>query len=279
LWSRSHFTVDDYAIALAEELTARAVTDLPIVFIGHSLGGILVKAALKFSAHAKAPRHRRLINKTAGVVFIATPHHGARIATMASRLPGSTKILKALRRAAPENEDIAKWYSQRAGDYGLWTSAYSERKPIGGVFIVEPDSADPRAPGCTPVPLDRDHLSIAHVESSEDGVFPGIVRDVIDWLERASRPSARISDGELDEIAMAVASAPGAQERANKVAAILRAAADRLALRRVSFAAAGDRLDILLNDFADVEALRLVDLAAVYPNVLAFRVARMPSLA
>jgi hypothetical protein len=51
----------------------------PILFIVHSLGGIILKEALRYS---KAPspadaRLRAIFESTAGVIFFGTPHRGA----------------------------------------------------------------------------------------------------------------------------------------------------------------------------------------------------------
>lgn len=46
----------------------------PIVFLGHSMGGLLVKQAL-INAHNN-PKHIPVKDATVGIAFFATPHHG-----------------------------------------------------------------------------------------------------------------------------------------------------------------------------------------------------------
>ena len=47
----------------------------PIIFIAHSLGGIIVKQALVW-AH-REPRYKTVKDHTIGVVFFGTPHRGS----------------------------------------------------------------------------------------------------------------------------------------------------------------------------------------------------------
>jgi hypothetical protein len=55
--------------------------DKPIIFVAHSLGGLLVKALLCSSSRRRADAKREgchpIIEKTAGVMFLATPHAGS----------------------------------------------------------------------------------------------------------------------------------------------------------------------------------------------------------
>ena len=47
----------------------------PLIFIAHSLGGIIVKQALVW-AH-REPRYRSIKDHTLGIVFFGTPHRGS----------------------------------------------------------------------------------------------------------------------------------------------------------------------------------------------------------
>jgi len=46
----------------------------PILFLGHSMGGLLIKQAL-INAHSN-PKYTPIKNATSGLVFFGTPHHG-----------------------------------------------------------------------------------------------------------------------------------------------------------------------------------------------------------
>jgi hypothetical protein len=75
--------IDDYARSLLERIRAkrRAFHDAerPIIFICHSLGGIVLKKAL-IIAHERADRYSSISRDTFGVMFMGTPHRGSDVA-------------------------------------------------------------------------------------------------------------------------------------------------------------------------------------------------------
>lgn len=65
---------------LAMDRKVEGTMDHPIIFVCHSLGGILVKRALELSndstsAHADA--NRNVFVSTYGILFLGTPHTGS----------------------------------------------------------------------------------------------------------------------------------------------------------------------------------------------------------
>uniref|UniRef100_A0A8I5U5G4 Protein SERAC1 n=1 Tax=Pongo abelii TaxID=9601 RepID=A0A8I5U5G4_PONAB len=63
---------------LLRKLRAAGVGDRPVVWISHSMGGLLVKKML-LEASAK-PEMSTVINNTRGIIFYSVPHHGSRLA-------------------------------------------------------------------------------------------------------------------------------------------------------------------------------------------------------
>jgi hypothetical protein len=49
----------------------------PIIFVGHSLGGIIIKSALIHASKLKG-NYRDIYSSTIGVLFFGTPHQGTR---------------------------------------------------------------------------------------------------------------------------------------------------------------------------------------------------------
>jgi hypothetical protein len=65
---------------LAMERASEETTDHPIIFVAHSLGGILVKRALELSndlTSQHADENRNIFVSTYGIIFLGTPHTGA----------------------------------------------------------------------------------------------------------------------------------------------------------------------------------------------------------
>ncbi|KAF5629199.1 hypothetical protein F25303_10238 [Fusarium sp. NRRL 25303] len=63
----------DFLFSLGREY----LPERPMIFVAHSLGGILVKEMLALSSTSDTPAHQGIIESTAAVVFLGTPHRGS----------------------------------------------------------------------------------------------------------------------------------------------------------------------------------------------------------
>lgn len=57
----------------------------PLVFITHSMGGLVIKSLIVSSAHA-GDAHQKIVSQIQGIVFCGTPHRGAALASAAKLL-------------------------------------------------------------------------------------------------------------------------------------------------------------------------------------------------
>ena len=72
---------------MMNQLLVAGVGARPVVFVTHSMGGVLVKEMLARAAlEGPSGRHFSLLDNTRGVVFYATPHFGSNIAAMGWKL-------------------------------------------------------------------------------------------------------------------------------------------------------------------------------------------------
>ncbi|ALC38713.1 CG10383 [Drosophila busckii] len=73
--------IDVRASTLLERIaTADVGNDRPVVWIGHSMGGLLTKLMLLKSLDSQVPQVQQLAHNTKGIVFLGTPHRGSPIA-------------------------------------------------------------------------------------------------------------------------------------------------------------------------------------------------------
>ncbi|KAH6980752.1 hypothetical protein BKA56DRAFT_616585 [Ilyonectria sp. MPI-CAGE-AT-0026] len=63
----------DLLFSLARERTL----DRPLICLAHSLGGIIIKEMLAKSSSSKRKEHKNVVESTAAVVFLGTPHRGS----------------------------------------------------------------------------------------------------------------------------------------------------------------------------------------------------------
>ena len=137
----------------------------PIVFVCHSLGGLLAKQLLRL-AHDNAGNTdaQSISQRAAAVLFLATPHHGAPLATFAdhfSAIFGSTASLTALKAHDPHLRDLYNWYRKHAPALDIATETYFEGRDVHGFRIVNETSSQPGVGPDAVMLISEDHLSIA----------------------------------------------------------------------------------------------------------------------
>ncbi|KAG8503129.1 hypothetical protein CXB51_000936 [Gossypium anomalum] len=82
-WSGASLPLQEVSSMLLKKLVAAGIGSRPVVFVTHSLGGLVVKQML---FKAKAENMDDLVNNTVGVVFYSCPHFGSKLADMPWRM-------------------------------------------------------------------------------------------------------------------------------------------------------------------------------------------------
>lgn len=178
-WARTEMDLFERANNILERFAGVGIGQRPIVFVSHSLGGILVKLILRKSCDAKDPDWNQVSVATRLVVFLSTPHTGADIARVLKILPHVSSHVDLLANKSGFLEDLNGHYRTFAlARTDLATAVYYEKYPTNGVLVVPKESADPGLAGVVPVPIDRDHVSICKPQSRDDTVYLGVKRHI-----------------------------------------------------------------------------------------------------
>lgn len=183
-------SLTDRASQVLDVMVQQSIGQRPILFICHSLGGLLVKQILR-KAHEAVdnPRKNQVATNTRAVLFLGTPHIGAKLASLLNSLRhifAATVSIEDLRSHDAHLRDLYDWYRNHSLPLGIKTVTYFESKRIGPWLIVEPGHAHPGV-GDDPVPLDEDHLSIAK-PSTSCAVVCNTARDLLRNCVLASPP-------------------------------------------------------------------------------------------
>ncbi|WP_162044897.1 tetratricopeptide repeat protein [Undibacterium sp. YM2] len=144
-------------------LCQRCIGLRPIIFVCHSLGGLLVKQILRDSSDSVQAIDNKIISATKGVLFLATPHAGATLASLLSHFStvlGTTVSIGELKEHDAHLGNLYNWYRNHAPKHEMETFTYFETRDIKGMRIVNSTSAHPGV-GTDPVATDDDHVSIA----------------------------------------------------------------------------------------------------------------------
>ena len=188
-WNGTTMAVVDRATNLLAQLQAHGIGSRPLVFVAHSLGGLVVKQMLRASEDSGNKAWKHVSIRTAGIVFIATPHAGSSLANV-------VRGLRLLYRPSasvddmcsddPHLRDLNSWYRNNIVRLGIETLVFRETHKTHGVFIVPPGTSDPGLQGVVPIPVDADHVGICKPRSKEAEVYILTKKFIQDRLEAAA---------------------------------------------------------------------------------------------
>lgn len=140
--------LDDHRLSAAEKTR-------PIMFIGHSLGGIVIKSALRYAK--LLPQFNSILSATRSIVFFGTPHQGADTAVWAALLGGigkyvgvrTTQVVGELQRWSDPLAQLSREFSGLPGEYNIQITSYYETQTLYNFLIV------PEACACMAIPQER----------------------------------------------------------------------------------------------------------------------------
>ena len=186
-WQGAAMPLEDRATNGLALMDIEGIGKRPIIFIAHSMGGLLVKQMIRNGIDMGDPRWKAIADQTKGVCFIATPHTGADLANYIKFLASFlvTVAIEDLKANDPHLRNLNQWYRNHAFTR-FKTEAYCEKRATGwkglGVIVVDDRSADPGLPGVVLIPLDEDHLSICKPSSRESLLYKRVRRFVEECL-------------------------------------------------------------------------------------------------
>ncbi|KAF4475083.1 Kinesin light chain [Colletotrichum fructicola Nara gc5] len=176
----------DHARELVADLTRkRGLTksrERPIIFVVHSLGGIVVKSALIHSDTAREgalAEHRSIKTSTHGILFMGTPHQGGNGVQLGRVLVNVASIfVSADDRLLKHLERESEWLQQQLGQYGPISGdfvtkfayeVYKTPTPLGQITVVPRASAVvPGQADGEPIAIHADHINMVKFSSKED---------------------------------------------------------------------------------------------------------------
>lgn len=183
---------------LASDREKCNATSRPLIFVAHSLGGLVCKKALQLSHNTADAHHRDIFESFKGVVFMGTPHKGAWIASWA-KIPASafgfvkstqTSLLGALQSSNQLLESIQIDFlnlvrRKREEGPGPEISCFFEEYPIIGIgMIVSKDSAV--LEGYEQGSIATNHRNMVKFATEEDNGFERVLRHLSRWEKQAS---------------------------------------------------------------------------------------------
>ncbi|KAG8160989.1 hypothetical protein KVR01_009253 [Diaporthe batatas] len=171
-----------------------------IIFVAHSMGGLVVKMA--YILGHREPEFRPVINRVFSIIFLGTPHQGASIARALSRLITIVGARPFVDDLLPESlmlRSINEDFPQVSGDLHLISFYETRPMSLGGykTLIVEKTSAVMNLTNERRTPLDADHRHVAMFSSPNDHTYV-TVRNALATLVSSQSEVQRL---QLQEVA------------------------------------------------------------------------------
>ncbi|KAH0030808.1 hypothetical protein KCU78_g2959, partial [Aureobasidium melanogenum] len=197
VFSKSIATIDQAAIMLLSRLLGKRRTSeekgRPIIFIAHSLGGLVVKQAM-IEAWTRNEYYKDILESVKGCLFLGVPHGGADSAYWAKfparmvsyvtlGLRGNSRILGSLETKSADCVRISRGFVHRATSLQIRTFYETDR--LGNVIVVDESSSTMNLPNELALPLlGSNHVTICKFSASENQRYEP-VKDALEELVRA----------------------------------------------------------------------------------------------
>lgn len=205
-WSGGAENIVDVAEnILGRILTEPALADGSLIFIGHSLGGLVIKQLLRTAANEAHSRAGAadFIERVEEVVFLGTPHIESISPT---RLLDRVRTLlepsmASLVRNASFLRNLNFWYRNWTSDRHISHLVFAETQPthvLGG--MLQPDSSDTGLPGARSYSIGVDHINISKPVDQSSLIYR-MVRDSIEKpnLRRNQMPKIESAPQSLEK--------------------------------------------------------------------------------
>jgi len=167
--------------------------DRPLIFICHSLGGIVVKQAL---VHAKLDdSYRQIRTATYGIAFFGTPHQGGNhtyLGDIASSIARAVlrnprpNFMEALKGDSLFADTFVQHFRQLLEDY--YILSFFETRPFKKLgTIVDKKSATLGLPGTREkqIAMDADHSHICKFERDDNDAYEQVADNMVELIANA----------------------------------------------------------------------------------------------
>ncbi|CVK96463.1 uncharacterized protein FPRN_12416 [Fusarium proliferatum] len=190
--------------ALASLRQSDNTNERPIIFICHSLGGLVCQDAL-ITAKQRSEQHLQdIVNFTRGVIFLGTPHHGsslAKIGELVSRSVGLIKetnsdIVQVLTRdsevLARIQDSFQALLMTRSKDEAsmIDITCFYEELPTKKFGVIVPKHSA-ILPGYISIGIHKNHAEMTKFSNSGEPGFLAICGELKRWMKRIQQPQSK----------------------------------------------------------------------------------------
>jgi pimeloyl-ACP methyl ester carboxylesterase len=184
-FNNSGMGIPDHATNILEHiLKIPALSEGEIIFVCHSLGGLITKQILRIANdQTTRPSSQEFLGRVSGVAFLATPHLGSDISSLGNQLiprlmMRSLALLKpsiaaaSLSRNDPNLRELNTWYREWVSNRIIRHLVLTETESMYGfIDVVKQDSADPGLVSTRAIPIAANHENICKPKNKNDDIY------------------------------------------------------------------------------------------------------------
>lgn len=189
--------------ANVEYLQLRKCSDRPIIFVCHSLGGLVVKRTLihcRNVTNEKIEHLRSVFVSTYGILFLGTPHNGSDMAKWGSLLQNicsavlpkkimesSSQLVRALQTDNETLQNINSLFAEILPRYHIYFFHETRSTDVKGTrqLIVDESSAAPYIEGVERMGIEADHSSMCKFDDENAPGYEAVAEALLRYSEAA----------------------------------------------------------------------------------------------
>ncbi|OCL11660.1 hypothetical protein AOQ84DRAFT_335546 [Glonium stellatum] len=188
--------------ALATYREGDYTNKLPIIFVAHSLGGLVCEDALISSRNSAEAHLHNIFDYTRGIAFLGTPHSGsgfARWAEQLAKLIGlikqtNSQILEILR---TDSEVLARIQADfhmmlrariKNGSQQIAITCFFEELPLPGIGEVVVPMHSAIIPAYMSIGIHSNHMTMTKFETEDDPGFISVTGELQRWVKELKPP-------------------------------------------------------------------------------------------
>ncbi|KAL1509484.1 hypothetical protein ABEB36_004209 [Hypothenemus hampei] len=169
---KEKLTLDERSDIIALKLKNSGVGKRPIVWVTHSMGGLIVKNILSKAYHNNDPNLKNICLNTRGIVFYSTPHNGSKVANLSNAISlvlWPSVEVQELKENSPQLKVIHEEFLKITKELPIKVITFVETKATVvtamkfNFLLVEPTSGNPGVGEYFEIP--QDHLGICKPEN------------------------------------------------------------------------------------------------------------------
>ncbi|KAL1836434.1 hypothetical protein VTJ49DRAFT_5155 [Mycothermus thermophilus] len=180
--------------AIHDSPLMRGGKKVPLIFVAHSMGGLVIKQA--YLLGHREPAFQSVVDRISSMFFLGTPHQGASIAQTLSRLTaaiGTRPFVDELFPESPLIQSLTEDFPRLCGDLQLFSFFETQPMLVGlrRMLIVDKSSAVMNLPNERRTMLDANHRNVAMYSTRDDPSYV-TVRNALATVMSAQRNVTRL---------------------------------------------------------------------------------------